>query len=137
MSDLFDVVAFDEDGLVPAIVQDAETGDVLMMAYMNADALRKTIDTGRMTYWSRSRQAEWVKGQTSGHTQHVRELRVDCDGDALLFRVDQEGGACHTGYQSCFYRRAETTGEAEEGGAAKNLVDDGERVFDPDAVYDG
>lgn len=137
MSDLFDVVAFDEDGLVPAIVQDAETEVVLMMAYMNADALRKTIETGRMTYWSRSRQAEWVKGETSGHTQHVREVRVDCDGDALLFRVDQEGGACHTGYQSCFYRRTETTAEAEEGPATTNLVVDGKRVFDPNVVYDG
>jgi phosphoribosyl-AMP cyclohydrolase len=127
MSDLFDVVTFNDNGLVPAIVQDAETDEVLMMAYMNAETLRKTLDTGRMTYWSRSREAEWVKGNTSGHVQHLKEARIDCDGDTLLFRVEQEGGACHTGYRSCFYRRVED----DEG----DLVEDGTAVFDPDEVY--
>lgn len=122
---LLDVVTFDDDGLVPAIVQDAETDQVLMMAHMTADTLRETLDTGRMVYWSRSRQERWVKGQTSGHTQSVEEVRVDCDGDTLLFRVQQEGGACHTGYRSCFYRRADDD----------TLVADGENVFDPDTVY--
>lgn len=125
--DLLDAVAFDEDGLVPAIAQDAETDTVLMMAYMTAETLRETLETGQMVYWSRSRQERWRKGATSGHTQAVEAVRVDCDGDALLFRVTQEGGACHTGYKSCFYRRA------EEGA----LVEDGEEVFDPEAVYGG
>jgi phosphoribosyl-AMP cyclohydrolase len=127
MSDLFDVVTFNDNGLVPAIVQDAETDEVLMMAYMNAETLRKTLDTGRMTYWSRSREAEWVKGNTSGHVQHLKEARIDCDGDTLLFRVEQEGGACHTGYRSCFYRRVEDDED--------DLVEDGTAVFDPDEVY--
>lgn len=122
---LLDTVQFDADGLVPAIVQDEATGDVLMMAYMSADTLRQTIETGRMTYWSRSRESVWVKGATSGHTQSVEAVRVDCDGDALLFRVTQTGGACHTGHQSCFYRRLTDDG----------LVDDGATVFDPNDVY--
>ena len=122
---LLDAVTFDADGLVPAIVQDVETDQVLMMAYMTADTLRETLDTGRMVYWSRSRRERWVKGQTSGHTQAVEEVRVDCDGDALLFKVRQEGGACHTGYRSCFFRRADN----------EILVADGEKVFDPDEVY--
>jgi phosphoribosyl-AMP cyclohydrolase len=122
---LLDAVTFDDDGLVPAIVQDAETDQVLMMAYMTEATLRDTLDRGRMVYWSRSREEKWVKGQTSGHTQTVEEVRVDCDGDTLLFRVQQEGGACHTGYRSCFYRRADD----------ETLVADGEKVFDPDTVY--
>lgn len=121
-----DHVTFDADGLVPAIAQDAQTGEVLMLAYMNADTLQQTLETGLMTYWSRSRQAVWVKGATSGHTQTVEEARLDCDGDALLFRVRQHGGAaCHTGRRSCFYR------VYREG----TLVETGEQVFDPDAVY--
>ena len=123
---LIDAVAFDDDGLVPAIVQDADTDQVLMMAYMTAETLRETLDTGQMVYWSRSRQERWRKGATSGHTQAVEEVRLDCDGDTLLFKVQQTGGACHTGYESCFYRRA------DDG----RLVADGEKVFDPDAVYD-
>jgi phosphoribosyl-AMP cyclohydrolase len=123
---LLDAVTYDEYGLVPAIVQDAATDRVLMMAYMTADTLRETLDTGRMVYWSRSRQERWVKGATSGHTQTVEEVRLDCDGDTLLFTVQQEGGACHTGYRSCFYRRAENG----------SLVEDGEKVFDPEEVYD-
>lgn len=123
---LLDAVTFNADGLVPAIVQDATTDDILMMAYMNAETLQQTLDTGRMTYWSRSRQSVWVKGATSGHTQAVVSVRLDCDGDALLFRVEQTGGACHTGRRSCFFRKA------EDG----VWVNDGEKVFDPDAVYE-
>ncbi|MDO4411938.1 phosphoribosyl-AMP cyclohydrolase [Cutibacterium sp.] len=89
-------------GLVPAVVQDASTGDVLMMAWMDDVALARTLETRRATYWSRSRQEYWVKGETSGHTQHVRSVRLDCDGDTLLLRVDQVGGACHTGDHTCF-----------------------------------
>ena len=98
-------VRFDQNGLVPAIAQDVDGGQVLMLAYMNKESLRRTLETGQMTYWSRSRQAFWVKGATSGHTQQMEEFRIDCDGDALLFKVRQRGGACHTGFRSCFYRR--------------------------------
>ncbi|MGO4955861.1 phosphoribosyl-AMP cyclohydrolase [Luteococcus sp. Sow4_B9] len=90
------------DGLVPAVVVDATTGAVLMMAWMDDEALHRTLTTRKATYWSRSRQEYWVKGETSGHTQHVREVRLDCDGDTLLMRVDQAGGACHTGDSTCF-----------------------------------
>lgn len=90
------------DGLVPAIVQDAPSGRVLMLAWMDDEALRLTLQTRQGTYWSRSRQEYWVKGATSGHTQHVRSVELDCDGDALLLRVDQTGPACHTGAPSCF-----------------------------------
>ncbi len=89
-------------GLVPAIVQDATTGRVLMMAWMNDEALHRTLTTGRGTYWSRSRNSLWVKGETSGHVQQVREVRLDCDGDTILVQVDQVGPACHTGTTSCF-----------------------------------
>jgi phosphoribosyl-AMP cyclohydrolase len=124
---LLDAVVFDENGLVPAIVQDTATDEVLMMAHMTEDTLRETLNTGRMVYWSRSRQERWVKGATSGHTQAVEEVRVDCDGDTLLFKVQQEGGACHTGYKSCFYRRADNG----------TLVAEGDKVFDPEEVYGG
>lgn len=123
---LLDAVSFDADGLVPAIVQDADTDQVLMMAYMTEDTLRETLDRGQMVYWSRSRQERWAKGQTSGHTQAVHEVRLDCDGDTLLFKVTQAGGACHTGFYSCFHRRTDTDEWAV----------DGEKVFDPDTVYD-
>jgi phosphoribosyl-AMP cyclohydrolase len=96
---------FDSAGLVPAIAQDAETGEVLMLAWMNEEALRLTLETGRATYWSRSRGRLWRKGETSGHVQDVIEARIDCDQDAILLRVRQTGPACHTGAQSCFYRR--------------------------------
>ena len=99
-------VTFDEDGLVPAIVQEEGTGTVLMMAWMNAESLRMTLAEGRMVYWSRSRQELWRKGDTSGDRQFVRAAYYDCDGDTLLFQVEQEGkGACHTGAYSCFFRR--------------------------------
>jgi phosphoribosyl-AMP cyclohydrolase len=101
---------FDADGLVAAIAQDADTGEVLMLAWMNAEALQLTISTGRAVYWSRSRKALWRKGDTSGHEQHVEEIRVDCDQDAILLKVRQTGAACHTGRRSCFYRIANDTG---------------------------
>ncbi len=97
---------FDADGLIAAVAQDADTGDVLMLAWMNADALRLTLETGRATYWSRSRKALWVKGETSGLLQEVVEMRVDCDQDAVLLKVRVSGPACHTGRRNCFYRVA-------------------------------
>jgi phosphoribosyl-AMP cyclohydrolase len=98
-------IAFNRDGLVGAIVQDASDGSVLMFAWMNGESLRRTLETGRTWFWSRSRQEFWCKGETSGDRQYVRGVRYDCDGDALLITVDQEGaGACHTGNRSCFYR---------------------------------
>lgn len=96
-------IRFDERGLVPAVVQDARTGAVLMLAYMNAQSLELTLETGYATYYSRSRQALWKKGETSGHVQRVREIAYDCDGDALLLKVEQTGPACHTGAYSCFH----------------------------------
>jgi len=98
-------VAFNEDGLVPVIAQSAATGTVLMLAWMNRDTLERTLSTGEVTYWSRSRGEVWRKGATSGHTQHLVEAWVDCDGDTLLLKVDQLGPACHTGAPSCFYRK--------------------------------
>ncbi len=101
----FDVssLRFDDRGLIPAIAQDAATGEVLMMAWMNAEAVARTLETGRVTYWSRSRQAFWIKGESSGHVQELVELRVDCDRDCLLVQVRQTGPACHTNRRSCFY----------------------------------
>lgn len=122
---LLSEVQFDEKGLVPAIAQDGETGQVLMLAYMNEATLRQTVETGVMTYWSRSRQEVWVKGQSSGNTQQVRAVHLDCDGDALVFEVDQEGAACHTGYFSCFFRTLRNG----------RLEVEGERLFDPEEVY--
>ena len=102
---------FNADGLIAAIAQDAASGDVLMLAWMNAEALAATLATGRATYWSRSRGELWVKGETSGHTQEIVEVRVDCDQDAVLLRVRQTGGACHTGRDSCFYRTVGADGQ--------------------------
>ena len=95
-------VSFDDRGLVPVVVQQWDTGEVLMLAWMDAEALRRTRETGQATYWSRSRREYWVKGETSGHLQDVREIRVECDGDTLLLLVDQHGVACHTGARTCF-----------------------------------
>ncbi len=100
-----DAVKFDDKGLVSAIAQSAETGAVLMVAWMNRETLEKTLQTGEVTYWSRSRKEVWRKGETSGHTQHLVEALIDCDGDALLLKIDQIGPACHTGAPSCFYRK--------------------------------
>ncbi|MHA6524924.1 phosphoribosyl-AMP cyclohydrolase [Tessaracoccus sp. G1721] len=96
-------IRYNADGLIPAVAQDAGTGEVLMLAWMNAESLRRTLTTGRATYWSRSRQEYWVKGETSGHTQAVVSVALDCDGDALLVTVDQTGAACHTGNRTCFF----------------------------------
>lgn len=94
---------FNDDGLLPVVAQDATTGEVLMLAWMDQEALRRTLATGRATYWSRSRSEYWVKGETSGHTQAVKSVHLDCDGDAVLLRVDQVGAACHTGNRTCFF----------------------------------
>ena len=104
---LADDLAFDERGLIPAIAQQHDSGEVLMMAWMNREALSETLATGRVCYWSRGRQRLWRKGETSGQVQRLVELRLDCDGDTLLLRVDQTGVACHTGRRSCFYRGLE------------------------------
>ena len=101
---MLDELKFDEKGLIPTIIQDAENNEVLMLAYMNEESLRRTIECGKTTFWSRSRQEFWLKGATSGHFQEVREIRYDCDKDTLLIKVKQTGAACHTGNRSCFYR---------------------------------
>ena len=116
---------FDSNGLIGAIAQDAATGQILMFAYMNRQALEKTIRTGRVTYFSRSRGKLWTKGEQSGHSQRVEEILVDCDQDCLVIKVSAEGGQCHAGYRSCFYRRI--TGDGLE------FVS--EKIFDPDSVY--
>ena len=114
------------DGLIPTIVQDYETGEVLMLAFMNEEAWKETLDTGKATFWSRTRQELWVKGKTSGHVQLVKEIRVDCDDDTVLLKVEQVGGAaCHTGYASCFFKKVE----------AESVQIVGEKVFDPKEVY--
>lgn len=102
-------VRFDDRGLVPVVVQQWDTGEVLMLAWMDAEALRRTRESGQATYWSRSRQEYWVKGETSGNLQQVRELRVDCDGDTVLLLVDQHGVACHTGARTCFTSLPDTS----------------------------
>jgi phosphoribosyl-AMP cyclohydrolase len=113
-------------GLVPAIAQDAQTGDVLMMAYMNHEAWQTTVTTGKATYWSRSRNKLWVKGESSGHIQKVHEIWLDCDSDTILLKVTQIGGAaCHTGHRSCFYRRLD----------GDRLTVVGKPLFDPQEVY--
>lgn len=100
----YDNLKFDAAGLIPAIIQDAATGRVLMMAWMNRASLEKTIETGKTHFWSRSRQKFWMKGESSGHTQAVKDIAFDCDGDTLLIQVEQKGAACHEGYRSCFFR---------------------------------
>jgi len=113
-------------GILPAVVQDDETGEVLMLAYMNRDAWLKTLETGKATFWSRSRNSLWLKGETSGHFQLVREVRMDCDDDTILLKVNQIGGAaCHTGYRSCFYRKL-VNGVVENAGV---------KIFNPEDVY--
>ena len=104
-NDILSQVKYDDKGLVPAVVQDSTTLEILMLAYMNKESLQKTLDTGLATYWSRSRQSFWVKGETSGHFQHVEEIYIDCDGDTLIMKVKQLGAACHTGNKTCFYRK--------------------------------
>ncbi len=109
---IWDQLKFNADGLIPAIVQEHATGRVLMMAWMNRASLEKTLASGRTVFWSRSRQKFWTKGETSGHTQTVQDIALDCDGDTLLIQVDQVGAACHEGYKSCFYRSVQNQGEA-------------------------
>jgi phosphoribosyl-AMP cyclohydrolase len=113
-------------GLIPAIVQDYKSGEVLMLAYINEDAWEATLSTGKATYFSRSRNKLWIKGETSGNVQIIKEIRIDCDDDTVLFKVDQRGGAaCHTGYKSCFFKQVEN-------GSTKVI---GEPVFNPEEVY--
>jgi len=116
---------FDENGLIVAVIQDDCNGQVLMVGYMNQESLRQTLDSGRVTFWSRSRRKLWVKGETSGHTQAVRGVYVDCDQDCLLVRVEQVGPACHEGYRSCFFRSLSEAG--------LELVAD--RLMDPAEIY--
>ena len=124
---------FDADGLIPALAMDAQTREPLMLAYMNAESLRRTLELGEAVYWSRSRQEFWHKGATSGHTQKIIEIRTDCDQDALILMVDQAGaGACHTGRESCFYRKIHISQEA---GAPKLAWIEEGKSFDPAAVY--
>lgn len=122
---LLDEIKFGADGLVPAIAQQFDTGEVLMMAWMNADSIAETLRSGRVCYWSRSRQSLWRKGETSGQVQALKELRLDCDGDTILLHVDQTGVACHTGRRNCFYR-------AVRGGG---LVTIAEVEADPKELY--
>jgi phosphoribosyl-AMP cyclohydrolase len=124
---------FDGNGLVTCVATDAASGDVLMVAHMNAEALARTVATGEAWYYSRSRAALWRKGETSGHVQRVVEMRVDCDQDTVWIKVEQAGGACHTGRRSCFYR---TVPLGQKGEGVKLEFRD-ERVFDPKAVYGG
>ena len=123
---VYDALKLDDRGLLTAVVQDAETGEVLMLAFMNREALEKTIETGYAHFYSRSRQKLWLKGESSGHRQAVKEVYFDCDMDAVLVKVEQTGGACHMGYRSCFYRRMNEAGELD-------VV--GRKVFDPGEVY--
>jgi phosphoribosyl-AMP cyclohydrolase len=121
-----------DDGLLPVVAQDAETDEVLTLAYASPEALRRTEETGLAHYYSRSRDELWQKGESSGHRQRIREIRVDCDADALLYIVEQETAACHTGYRSCFHRRVDGVGES--GTIETTTI--GTRAFDPDAVYE-
>jgi len=119
-------LTYDPSGLIPAIIQDADTGEVLMMAYMNEQSLAETIRTRRTHFWSRSRKKYWMKGESSGHVQEVVGIFIDCDQDTLLIKVKQEGAACHKGYRTCFFRQRQDDGE---------WAVIAERLFDPEAVY--
>ena len=124
--DLLKKVSFNDKGLLPVIVQDIDGGEVLMMAWMNREALKKTITSGKAYFWSRSRKKLWLKGESSGHYQLVREMWIDCDEDTLLIKVEQIKAACHKGYKSCFFRQINKEGKLE-------LI--GEKVFEPGKVY--
>ncbi|MDX1387101.1 MAG: phosphoribosyl-AMP cyclohydrolase [bacterium] len=125
MEQILDQLKFDEKGLIPCIAQDAENGEVLMFAFMNRESVQKTLETGIATYWTRSRQKLWVKGESSGHTQEVQEVWFDCDNDCLLIKVKQNVAACHTGYRSCFFHKIED-GEIKEVG---------QKMFEAEDVY--
>ena len=121
-----DGLKYDANGLIPCVAQDAETGEVLMVAYMNKDSLKDTVEKKLASYWSRSRQKYWVKGESSGNTQEVKEIRFDCDKDSVLIKIKQNGGsACHTGMRSCFHFKVTDS----------DLVEDGDKVFNPDDFY--
>lgn len=125
-----DAVLFDEKGLIPAIAQDAHTGTILMVAWMNAEALQETVTTGRAVYWSRSRNRLWRKGEESGHVQQVHETRLDCDGDVILLKVTQHGGiACHTGRESCFFRRLDDTSGEVSWSVTDPVLKDPELIY--------
>ena len=124
--DLLERVSFNKESLLPVIVQDINRGEVLMMAWMNREALKKTITSGKAYFWSRSRKKLWLKGENSGHYQLVREMWIDCDEDTLLIKVEQIKAACHKGYKSCFFRKIDKEGKIE-------LM--GEKVFEPGKVY--
>ncbi len=125
---IIEQLKFDSEGLIPAIAQEEKSGEILMMAWMNRESLRTTIETNRATYWSRSRKKFWMKGEESGNIQEIRSIHVDCDGDAVLLKVNQVGGAaCHTGHRTCFFR------EVVDGG--KGFKETNDILFDPNAVY--
>lgn len=125
-----DAVKFDEQGLIPAIAQDAESGQILMVAWMNAQSLAETALTGRAVFWSRSRKRLWRKGEESGHIQKVLELRLDCDGDVILMKVEQLGGiACHTGRASCFYQRLDTSADSSTWVVVDPILKDPELIY--------
>ena len=126
LEEAINTLKFDDAGLIPAVVVDAENKQVLMVAYMNAESFKRTVETGRTHFWSRSRSKFWMKGESSGHTQEVQAVYIDCDADTLLIEVIQHGGACHEGYRSCFYRKLTDDGQWETVA---------EKVFDPEAVY--
>jgi phosphoribosyl-AMP cyclohydrolase len=126
-TNLIDQLKFTSDGLIPAIVQEQATGRVLMMAWMNRASLEKTLESGKTHFWSRSRQKFWMKGESSGHVQTVRDVSVDCDGDTLLIQVDQVGAACHEGYRSCFFRSV--------AGPARELNVTEPRLVSPEQMY--
>ena len=128
MNTQLDGLKFDDNGLIPAIIQDHATHQVLMFAFMNALSVSRTVETGLCHYWSRSRNKLWLKGETSGHTQQVKSIKTDCDLDVLLIEVEQQGAACHDGYVSCFYRKLDADGSADW-----QVV--GEKAFDPAKVY--
>ncbi len=123
----YDKLKFNSDGLIPAIIQDNQDGRVLMMAWMNRASIETTVATGKTHFWSRSRQKFWMKGESSGHVQIVKEISFDCDGDTLLIKVDQTGAACHEGYRSCFFR------SFDKGGAAERVTEP--QLIPPDQIY--
>lgn len=122
----YEDLKYDANGLIPAIIQDADTGEVLMMAWMNKESLADSIRTGKTHFWSRSRKKYWMKGESSGHTQDIQEVFIDCDADTVLMKVRQHGAACHEGYRNCFFRKLEPTGEWKVCA---------ERIVDPEQVY--
>jgi phosphoribosyl-AMP cyclohydrolase len=127
MDSQLESLKFDSNGLIPAIIQDAATGEVLMMAWMNRESLSKTAETGKTWFFSRSRNKLWLKGESSGHVQSVKSMSTDCDRDVVLIKVEQVGAACHDGYRSCFYRKYQPAGSDWE------IV--GDKLFDPEKVY--